>query len=113
MGYQDDLYRPPPALSQGRQGGHQYHEGPPSGNPFDDPFFNNFLKGQQQQKVPQPQQQQQKVQVPQQQTTPPKIITSPSFVHQSQAPQRQQQQHQQPQQQRPVKKSEQAPLQKQ
>ena len=49
--YQDDLYRAPPALSQGRQGGHQhpdhqqYHEGPPSGNPFDDPFFNNFLKG--------------------------------------------------------------------
>ena len=28
------------------QGHHnQYHEGPPSGNPFDDPFFNNFLKG--------------------------------------------------------------------
>ena len=49
--YHDDLYRPPP-LSQGRQGGQhydhgpqQYHEGPPSGNPFDDPFFNNFLKG--------------------------------------------------------------------
>ena len=51
--YQDDLYRPPP-LSQGRQGGQhydhdhgpqQYHEGPSSGNPFDDPFFNNFLKG--------------------------------------------------------------------
>ena len=52
--YHDDPYRPPPALSQGRQGGQQhqqqqqhqqYHDGPPSGNPFDDPFFNNFLKG--------------------------------------------------------------------
>ena len=56
-----DLYQPPPPLSlpsqasQGRNGGggyqghagaaQQYHEGPPSGNPFDDPFFNNFLKG--------------------------------------------------------------------
>ena len=135
--YHDELYRPPP-LSQGRQGGHydhgpqQYHEGPPSGNPFDDPFFNNFLKGvycsgkwgrkspyfnsgQEQQKVPQ--QQQQKVQVPQHQTSPPKSITSPSSVQQTQAPNQQPQRQQQPpqqqlQQQRPVKKSE-ATLQKQ